>query len=69
MLINRNNPGRAVGRTCPHCAESLAGRLVHIEGPTFLCDRCLYEIHVEPRHRNRLSLIPRGRSRREPAAR
>jgi hypothetical protein len=68
MLINRNNPGRAVGWNCPHCEGALAGRLVHIEGLTFLCDRCLYEIHLEPRNRGRLSLIPRGRNRREPAA-
>jgi hypothetical protein len=69
MLIKtRNHSRRGPVRTCPHCHQALAGQLVHIEGPTFLCYRCLREIHIESRNRNRLSLLPGRRTRREPAA-
>jgi hypothetical protein len=68
MLTNRNHPAGARVRVCPHCGQALAGALVHIEGLTFLCERCLHEIHAEPRQRRRLSLL-RGRGRGEPAGR
>jgi recombinational DNA repair protein (RecF pathway) len=68
MSINRNHLNPGPDKSCPHCGKPLAGQLVHIEDLTFLCHRCLREIHAEPRvRRRRLFLLPGRRTRRQPA--
>jgi hypothetical protein len=65
MLNNRNRPeARTKVEVCPHCGHGSAGALVHIEGPVFLCYRCLREIHTEPQHHGRRQLSVPGGHRR-----